>query len=48
MLRKIFTLNKYSAVVALPKELLKKIGMRRGQMVDIETKGKTIQIKDAK
>lgn len=48
MLRKIFTLNKYSAVVALPKELLKKVGLRRGQMVDVEVDRKKVIIKDAK
>lgn len=48
MLRKIFTLNNYSAVITIPKELMKKVGLRRGQMVDVASKGKTIQIKDSK
>jgi bifunctional DNA-binding transcriptional regulator/antitoxin component of YhaV-PrlF toxin-antitoxin module len=48
MIRKIFTLDKYSAVIALPRELLRKVGLRRGQKVEVIARGKKIQIKDAK
>ena len=48
MIRKIFTLGTYSAVVSIPKELLKKVGLRRGQKVEISTERKTIKIKDFK
>jgi antitoxin component of MazEF toxin-antitoxin module len=48
MLRKIISLGKYSGVISLPKELMKKVGLRRGQKVEIKSTGKTIQVKDAK
>lgn len=48
MLRKIISLGKYSGVISLPKELMKKVGLRRGQKVEINSRRKTIQIKDAK
>lgn len=48
MIRKIIGLGRYSAVVALPKELLRKLGWRKGQKVVITSKGKTLQVKDAR
>ena len=48
MIRKIFTLGTYSAVVSLPKELLKKVGIRKGQKVEISTERRSIKIKDYK
>ncbi len=48
MLRKIISLGKYSGVISLPKALMKKVGLRRGQKVEVDAKRKTIQIKDAK
>ena len=47
MQRKIFKLDK-SAVIALPRELLRKVGIRRGQKVEVTASGKKIQIRDAK
>lgn len=47
MIRKIFKLDN-SAVLVLPKELLKKVGIRRGQKVEVTAKGKKIEIKDFK
>lgn len=48
MLRKILSLGKYSGVVSLPKEFMKKVGLRRGQMVEVEVEKKKVLIKDAK
>ena len=48
MIRKIISLGKYSGVVAVPKEFLRKLGWRRGQKVEIEAKRKTLRIRDYK
>lgn len=48
MIRKIISLGKYSAVVSIPRELMKKLGFRRGQKVEVTDDLKSIQIKDAK
>lgn len=48
MIRKIISLGKYSGVVSIPKELLQKLGWRRGQKVNVQSKGKSIKIKDFK
>ena len=47
MIRKILSLGKYTAVVSLPRELLHKLGWRRGQKVEVTQKGRKLQIKDA-
>ncbi|MDO8638946.1 MAG: AbrB/MazE/SpoVT family DNA-binding domain-containing protein [Candidatus Daviesbacteria bacterium] len=46
MIRKIISLGKYSAVVSLPKELMRKLGWKRGQKVEVSSKRKKIEIKD--
>lgn len=46
MKRKVIGLGKYTAVISLPRELLRKLGWRVGQMLDLSTKGKTIHIRD--
>lgn len=48
MIRKIIGLGKYSGVVAIPREILRKFGWRKGQKVEISAKRKTLQIKDYK
>ncbi len=48
MKRKVIGLGKYSAVISLPRELLKQFGWRVGQMLDLSAKGKTIHIRDFK
>lgn len=48
MIRKIFTLGKYSAVVSIPKEILRKLKWRRGQQVEVGVERKKIEIKDFK
>ncbi len=48
MIRKIFTLAKYSAVVSIPKDYLRKLGWRRGQKVEMEVGKDSIKIKDSK
>lgn len=46
--RKIIGLGKYSLVVAIPREILKHLGWRKGQKVNISADGKTLKIKDAR
>jgi len=46
--RKIISLGKYSGVVSLPKEMLERLGWRKGQKVVVSSKGKTVKIKDFK
>lgn len=46
MIRKIISLGKYSAVVSLPKELMKKLHWRKGQKVEVSSERKKIEIKD--
>lgn len=48
MIRKLISLGKYSAVVSIPKEMLRKLGWKRGQKVEVEVERKRIQIKDFK
>ena len=48
MIRKIIGLGKYSAIVSIPKEFLRKLGWRRGQKVDVSAERKSINIKDFK
>lgn len=48
MIRKIIGLGKYSAIVSIPKDLMKKLGWRKGQKVEISAKRKTLQVKDFK
>ena len=48
MKRKIVGLGKYSEIISLPKELLQKLGWRRGQMLDVTAKGKTLRVRDFK
>jgi len=48
MIRKIIALGKYSAVMVLPKELLKQLGWKRGQKVVVSAKRKSLRIKDYK
>lgn len=46
MIRKIISLGKYSAVVSLPKEMMKKLGWKRGQKVEVSSERNKIEIKD--
>ena len=48
MIRKIISLGKYTGVISIPKELLKKLHWRRGQNLEISSKRKSLSIKDAK
>lgn len=48
MIRKIIGLGKYSAIVSIPRDLMKKLGWRKGQKVQISAKRKTLQVKDFK
>lgn len=48
MRRKIVGLGKYSAVISLPKELIKKLGWRKGQMLEVVSRGKALLVKDYK
>lgn len=46
MIRKIISLGKYSGVVSLPKEMLRKLGWKRGQKVEVSSERRKIEIKD--
>lgn len=48
MIRKIISLGKYSAVVSIPRELMKKLGWRRGQKVDVSSNNDSLKVKDFK
>ena len=48
MKRKIVGLGKYSAIISLPKEFLQKLGWRRGQMLEVTVKGKSLRVRDYK
>ena len=48
MKRKIMGLGKYSAIISLPKEMLHQLGWRKGQMVEITAKGKSLRVRDFK
>jgi len=48
MIRKIIGLGKYSAIVSIPKELMKSLGWRKGQKVTVVPKGKKLIVKDWK
>jgi len=48
MIRKIISLGKYSGVISIPKEFLKKLHWRRGQNLEISSKRKSLSLKDAK
>jgi len=46
MIRKIIGLGKYSAIVSIPRELMKKLGWRKGQKLTVTPKGKKLIVKD--
>ncbi len=48
MLRKIYKGGKYSYVISIPKNLLKLLGWREGQYVEINRNRKKLEIKDKK
>lgn len=48
MIRKIFTIGKYSKVVSIPGEILRSLGWRSGQKVVVSKERGKIQIKDFK
>ncbi len=48
MKRKIYKGGKYSYVLSIPKSLLKLLGWKAGQFVEISKKRRKIEIKDAK
>jgi antitoxin component of MazEF toxin-antitoxin module len=48
MIRKIIALGKYTGVISIPREIMKKLGWRRGQKIDISSKRKSLSVKDAK
>jgi antitoxin component of MazEF toxin-antitoxin module len=48
MIRKIISLGKYSGVISIPKEFLKKLHWRRGQKLEVSSKRKSLSVKDAK
>lgn len=48
MLRKIYKGGKYSYVVSIPKNLLKLLGWKEGQYVEINRNRKKLEIKDKK
>lgn len=48
MIRKIIGLGKYSGVIAIPREIMKKFGWRKGQKVEVLAKRKTFEVKDFK
>lgn len=48
MIRKIISLGRYSGVISIPREFLKKLGWRRGQKVEILSKRKSLDVKDFK
>ncbi|MFH0937431.1 MAG: AbrB/MazE/SpoVT family DNA-binding domain-containing protein [Candidatus Daviesbacteria bacterium] len=39
-------MGKYSEVISIPKEILKKLGWRKGQKVEVTSERKKIEIKD--
>jgi len=41
-------LGKYSAIVSVPKEFMKKLNWRKGQKVELTSERKTIKIKGFK
>lgn len=47
MIRKIYKGGKYSYVLSIPKTLLKLLGWREGQFVEVSKNRKKIEIKDA-
>lgn len=47
MKRKIYKGGKYSYVVSIPKELVKELGWKEKQYVEITKKGKKLQVQDA-
>lgn len=48
MIRKIISLGKYSGVVSIPRELMKKLGWRRGQNVEVSANSDSLKVKDFK
>jgi len=48
MIRKIISLGKYTGVISIPKEFLKKLRWRKGQKLEISSKRKSLSVKDAK
>lgn len=48
MIRKIIKLGKYSGVIAIPREIMRKFGWRKGQKVAISSKNKSFTVKDFK
>lgn len=48
MIRKIISLGKYSGVISIPRELMKKLGWRRGQKVDVSANDDSLKVKDFK
>lgn len=48
MIRKIIGLGKYSAVIAIPREIMKKFGWRKGQKLVVLPKHKSLNVKDYK
>lgn len=48
MKRKIYKGGAYSAVVSIPREFLKTLRWRAGQLVEVVRKGRKLEIRDAK
>jgi len=48
MKRKIGGLGKYSDIISLPKEFIKALHWKRGQMLDVTVKGKSLRVRDFK
>lgn len=47
MKRKIYKGGKYSYVLSLPKEIVKALGWKEGQYVEIVRKGRKIEVRDS-
>lgn len=48
MIRKIISLGRYSGVISIPREFLKKLGWRKGQRVEISSNKDSLKVKDFK
>ena len=48
MIRKIFTIGKYTAVVSISREIMRKLRWRSGQKVEVSAKRASLRVKDSK
>lgn len=46
--RKLFKIGKYSYIVSIPRDVIRKLRWQKGQRLELELKGKKVIIKDWK